>query len=350
MLRTLVAIVLLASSLTACERTTAPVRPLERDKSQSIRSPLFGDAYAVTVLPFIPAGINDLGVIAGTSGSVPNPTDAVTYYNGVMTTLPRVPGLGGQYEARGINNSGSVIGTVQGGPGLYWPTPNATPMQILGSPLVVEPSAINNFGAFVGTYRTPNFLYQAFRDTAGILGGLVITPPLFQDAWAVDVNDSGTIVGYGRVSGGPMQALRWRRGALNPTMLGAGMALAIRSNGDIVGVGSDQQTPVMWTAAGVLSQLPVPAQSLPEDISSQGRIVGRTLNTATVNPHQPWTYLSGSPAWLPLPNLANTFVIRNLRVNRCGSIVGTQILTNGTSVGLLWTKLTCDGELPIATL
>jgi hypothetical protein len=145
-----------------------------------------------------------------------------------------------------------------------------------------------------------------------------------------------------------MQALRWRRGALFPTILGAGMAFAIRGNGDVVGVGSDLQTPVMWPAAGGVLQLSAPQQSYPEDISSNGRIVGRTLNTASVNPHQPWTYMNGSATWLPLPNLANTYVLRNLRVNRCGSIIGTQILDDGTSVGLLWTKLTCDGELPTA--
>src|SRR5262245_34437227 len=74
-----------------------------------------GSGYTAQILPLIPAGINDSGVIAGTVG-----LNAASYQNGVITLLPHANGVVGLYEADAINNDGAIAGNVVNGPGMFW--------------------------------------------------------------------------------------------------------------------------------------------------------------------------------------------------------------------------------------
>src|SRR5215211_8353333 len=92
-------ILLVASSLVACDAATPPTEPAAKPDALIFST---STGYGATLLPLIPAGISDSGVIAGTLG-----LDVARYYNGVLTPAQRDPVYGGSYEARGINNHGA---------------------------------------------------------------------------------------------------------------------------------------------------------------------------------------------------------------------------------------------------
>jgi hypothetical protein len=147
--------------------------------------------------------------------------------------------------------------------------------------------------------------------------------------------------------------IRWDSGAAHvPKFLGVGQATAIRGNGDAAGTNANPAfvPPEFtytrhWVFPGtVASALPGPQRSSVDDYSDPGRIVGFTFPFSPDNPRRAWTYFGGTTTFLGVPSNAGvTTAVEGLRVNRCGSIVGTQVLTTGLRTGLLWTKsLTCD--------
>jgi hypothetical protein len=181
---------------------------------------------------------------------------------------------------------------------------------------------------------------HAFRWTT--FGGLVdITPPGYQFAAALDVNDAGYAVGYGWLPGGHVQALRWNPAGVATVLVGD-EAMAIAENGDAIGAADGFATTRRWTLAGQYSPLAGPQASNPSDISVPGRIVGWTYAYASINPHRPWTVFNGATTWLPVPNAASVQNVVDLRVNACGTIIGTRIDNSGAMTGLMWSKFWCD--------
>ncbi len=83
---------------------------------------------------------------------------------------------------------------------------------------------------------------------------------------------------------------------------------------------------------------------------------GRRRAPRHAHPYKPWTSHAGPLTWLPVPaDGPSTIsdVYTNLRVNTCGSIVGSQALRftagNDTVIefnGFLWTKPDCDPAPP----
>lgn len=335
------AILLLASSsLVACDAPTPPTEPAAKPDALFV----IGTGYSASVLPLIPAGISDSGVVVGSVG-----LDVARYYNGVLTVATRAPGLAGDYEASGINNHGAVIGRIPFGRGLFWRAVNQVPYQII-SPTnsTVLPFSVNGSNLVVGSFNHSSGATHAFLWTTSF-GFRDITPAGFQTAVAFDINDAGVATGYGWVDGGSVQALRWRvdglTGAFTVAVLPGAVATgrAVNPGGTVVGTSDGFTTTKLWTLGGGVQSFPGPQAAEPEDYSSQGRVVGYTYRHSTINPHRPWTVYQGSTTWLPIPNAAITDNVSGLRVNACGSIVGTQVFTDGSQQGLIWTKsLTCD--------
>jgi probable HAF family extracellular repeat protein len=327
-----------ACTVAACTDPTAPPPPTRPDPEP--RPALVGQGYTVSPLPLIPAGINDAGVIAGNLGG-----NAARFHSGVLTTLPRVPGLYGTYVARAINSLGGIVGHVVSERGLFWPSPTGAPIQILpnnGTTGPVLPLAVNRAGAVVGSFNAYGNVH-AFRWTPN--GPFLdITPAGFVLAVAFDVNEAGYAVGYGWKSDNVLRALRWAPNAgAAAVILGVGQATVIRNNGDAAGTNQLFTTTLRWPFSGGVVSLPGPQVSAVEDISENGRIVGHTYRASPINPHRPWTNYNGSTLWLPVPNTGHTDAVDGLRVNRCGTIVGTQTFTTGSRVGLRWDRsFTCD--------
>jgi hypothetical protein len=340
-------------ALAACDTLTDPAPAARPALAVAATTALIPVAYAPTVLPLIPAGINDGGAVVGTLGSF-----AARWTGGAPVTLPTHTDWNGSYEGRAINKRGSMVGNVVGGPGMYWTDTDVAPI-VIKSPAdpdynrAVTPRAINNSEVVVGSYehfdkeRTPDL--HAFRWTEG-KGLEDITPGGYDHAVATDINDEGYIVGYAWLSGQRSDAVRWKPGATSVEVIGKlARANAVRSNGSAVAVGTTVgtlnaylDTPWAWSLPAQSGPLTAPQQSEVTDVSNSARVVGYAAFYATVSPGRPWTTFDGGTTWLPVPNERETDRVVDLRVNACGSIVGTQRLVGGGRVGLLWTKFQCD--------
>ena len=336
--------------------------------------------YTALVLPFTPAGINDSGVVGGAQvGNI------VSWNNGVTTIFPVPPDIVLAVSGGAINNAGSVIGQAQNR-GLVWirpVPPDCTTTDCMlpiefhapnSAPLTLN--AINDSNVVVGSFQVPASTtpfsptpqQHAFQwsPTGGFRD---ITPRGWLSAVATDINDAGEISGYGvgpdlvsqfairlsTVDGRPPLAI------LSPL----GEADAIANTGRTAGPGEGgvpeictvptTTTPSRCVAITATSAPRVPAPTSVEDLADTARIVG-VGSFGTDHPNKPWTAQAGTVTWLPVPaDNGNTIsdVFSHLRVNTCGSIVGTQdlqFMVGSTRVletqGFLWTKPSCDPAPP----
>jgi hypothetical protein len=351
----LVPTLLAAAALAACDAPTAPAsaaRPaLARAAGASPVAAPIPLGYSAWQLDFAPAGINDDGVVVGTKSG-----HAVRWESGALATLLPHLEWPGQYEGRAINRGGRIVGNRVAGPGMYWESAAHAPQAIVSSYFAdynraVTPRAINWQNVVVGDYqhidqrRTPDT--HAFRWSPG-RELEDITPPGYDHAVALDVNEWGYVVGYAWRDGQLPDAVRWAPDAGNAAVVLAtrAEAAAIRENGSAVGAAQSPwlyiDAPWGWTLAGQSGALAAPQNSHVDDVSNPDRVVGATRPYAPVNPGRPWTTFAGETLWLPVPDERETARVDGLRVNACGSIVGTQHRANGTRVGLLWTKFHCD--------
>ena len=116
------------------------------------------------------------------------------------------------------------------------------------------------------------------RVDLGTLGGA--------SSYAADVNSGNVIVGWSETSTGTTHAFRWSaaRGMVDlGTLSGDAMsrAVAVLDGGQILGVSGngDQWAPVVWSASGSISALPIPfipssTMALPTGFNSRGDVVG----------------------------------------------------------------------------
>lgn len=350
---------LAACALAACDDSPPPVTaPAAGGPAASLRpadpTTATPPSYHYTRLPFVPSDINDSAVIVGYLGS-----DAIKYRHGAYTTLPRYPGIPGDYQATAINNKGQIAGTVGVGHALFWPRSGQPPVLIAPADPQeakgqVLPEAVNDAGVVVGSFSQPTAdggsVTRAFRwSQAG--GWEDVTPILFTSAQALDVNADGTVVGFGwgYLTDLKVVALRlppngsaaqWQRLDVAGTA-----AQAVAPNGDAVGTADYFGTVRRWPSAGGQAPLAAPANSSPDNVSRAYRLVGHTYRYGTPS-HRPYTVFKGVTTWLPIPDSANTDKVYRLRVDRCGSIVARQVYLNQVEGGLFWTKSRCDAVTP----
>ena len=107
---------------------------------------------------------------------------------------------------------------------------------------------------------------------------------------ALDINNSGTIVGYAETlgAGGPVHAVVWNNGiAKDLGTLGGTRSMAYSINGDGTIVGwadtGNTQTAALWESSGQIHNLGTPVgyagQSAATSISDGGQVVGYAYNT-----------------------------------------------------------------------
>jgi uncharacterized membrane protein len=157
---------------------------------------------------------------------------------------------------------------------------------------------------------------------------------------ALDVNDSGVIVGYGADASGASVALRWTAAdtGWTYTLLGAGAAVAINNSGLIVRRDYDRVNRVWhsWVhlASGAVVDLgPVYVT----DISDNGTIIGSVTDSLWKSTEVAWRQVStaiwGSPQPLPIPpGYSNVWL---MRINAAGDVAGTAY-TDLTGVPVVW--------------
>jgi probable HAF family extracellular repeat protein len=193
-------------------------------------------------------GRNATGLIAGFATSHCTGT-AWTMQNGVLTTLPPLPG-GTQDAAYAVNDAGLVVGNSESGGtttvhAASWQGGVARDLGALPGGLWAVADAVNSSGVAVGastlnggTFATGDRHAVVYQN--GTVTDLTPSLPALEDAVALAINDTGAIVGA--VNG---SATIWVGGVatdLNTVITGApgvrlGQAVAINASGVIAANG-----------------------------------------------------------------------------------------------------------------
>jgi probable HAF family extracellular repeat protein len=196
-------------------------------------------------------GINNSGQIVGESDIDPMASwqpHAFLYSGGTMADLGTLPG-GSISHAKGINNSGQIVGssTVAAGQthafsysGGMMTDLGAIVLAIGQGTYTSDARGINNLGQIVG-YASYFYGYQAFLYSGGKMTNLGVLPGM-SESCATAINDSGQIVGYSDWTYFPFtECLAFLYSVDTMTDLGvltgmrASKANAINSSGQIVG-------------------------------------------------------------------------------------------------------------------
>jgi probable HAF family extracellular repeat protein len=241
--------------------------------------------------------------------------------------------LGGSYSvAFDINRTGHVVGGADG-PRVETPFHHAFrfsngAMQDLGpggaAPRDSQAAAINASGAAVGWFYDSSFERHIFLHDDG--GGFRdVSPAGVADAEALDINDSGRIVGVNNVTG---EAIHYDGGTWSTLALTSGAttgrAEAINNNGQIAG---SMRMPDGWSHAfrhegGVtedLGTLPNGKSSFAYAINDVGQVVGQADTGPPSFEQKPVLYEDG--AWRDLGNPAGSLFTRPWDIDNCGRIV-----------------------------
>jgi probable HAF family extracellular repeat protein len=137
----------------------------------------------------------------------------------------------------------------------------------------------------------------ATRVDLGTLGGA--------SSYAADINSGNSVVGWSETSAGTTHAFRWSAaegmvdlGSLPGDPMSRALAVldgGMQGRGDILGVsgGNGRWTPVVWSASGSISALPIPlipgfATALPAAFNARGDFVGSDVG-GTGSQHG-WTW------------------------------------------------------------
>lgn len=160
----------------------------------------------------LPQDINDLGQVVGGTAST-----AFLWQNGTFTDLGALS-PGAVSSAYAINNTGTIVGTSNGGFPVRWVNGQISSLPVPNGVIQPRPVDVNDAGDIIGwgTSSAPGALYASAFWRNG--------QPLLLPAWpgatqtlARSINDSAEIVGEGPiVAGGPQHALKWTITTGNP--------------------------------------------------------------------------------------------------------------------------------------
>lgn len=234
------------------------------------------------------AGINNAGVIAGSSGS-----DAVVWQNdGQMQVLPRIAGA--SYAlAEAINDNGQVAGA-SGAHAVTWQDGQVVVLPSFSSESSSVAVGINANGSMVGVSYSEGYRPRALIWQDGQMQHLSSGP--YSYAGAIDISDNNTVAGYVDKGGNIDQAARWDDGQLtlldDPAGAYSTRAFGVGVDGLVVGTsfisGSSMATLWEGTQALSLQSLLIDANgwnlSQALDINASGQIIGwGTFNGAPVS-------------------------------------------------------------------
>jgi probable HAF family extracellular repeat protein len=260
---------------------------------------LFADSYAFTPIDVpgststLVTGINDAGQIVGTyTTGLGTATNAFVYSNGAYTTI-QPPSNSSFYSIGGINNSGQIVGALQGNSGGFIDTNGV--FSTIPSPggryTSLQPLGINNSGQVTGILN---------YNPAGVVGFLysngavsTVNAPTAGLSYAFGINNSGEIVGY-TFSGNPIDGTAQETAFVNVggnattlTVPGASgsQALGINDAGQIVGsysISGVSGSNGFIDSNGVFITLNAPgaANTSLVGINAAGDVVGNSANGA----------------------------------------------------------------------
>ncbi len=208
-----------------------------------------------------PAAINNNGVVVGSIWSSGPP---LMWNNGALSRLPGWTSSGSAY-IKDINDSGQIIGSynraafVQAG----------TTMQMLQPYFSygTNPEAINNFGVVAGTAKNPNDYNQAAVWNEGVITYLgTLTGDPQDSSYGLGINDLGQVVGRSETFGSAHHAFFYDPASgtmvdLNQFLLPDSewlyleVALDINDSGQIIGIGRGKDRSI---TAFLMTPTPIP--------------------------------------------------------------------------------------------
>jgi probable HAF family extracellular repeat protein len=308
---------------------------------------------AITDLQLLPGGffssaraINDTGKIVGTANDSTGALYTVEWVNGQVASIPGL-GPAALSVPTDVNDSGEIAGYYAlGGQrlGIYWDAQNnpfLLPALPGGTTAFTDVSAINNSGFIVGrsAQGPPNFFGHAviwlgntFQTDLGFAGSGTYSE-------ALDINDSGVIVGVAGFSSTVTHAFRWQSGQYTDlgSWPGAGpysKAYGINNAGTIVGLNSNVAS--VWKN-GAVSALPMPpgisAFTPAIDINDAGDIIATGSKGYPIEVGVLWR--NGQP--IDLGTLPGGTISRAYRINEAGEIVGEANAADGFFHAVKWT-------------
>jgi probable HAF family extracellular repeat protein len=344
--------------LAACQDTSTPLVTQPQASVETAAT-----AYTVQGLP-IPASalfgeandINDAGVMAGWHSNS-NVWSAVMWdaAGTTMTDLGKLPGFQSAL-AKGINNSGTIVGYVlaagfAASKAFIW-TPTAGMKALTGiGGSAGNAYASNNGGIAIGCFSRASGSIEAAKWLPN--GSVVdINPPGAGYSEARAVNDLGDIVGVVVKLPKRERAYLWRHDGVEIDLGTLGgvrsYANAVNNSLAIVGV-SERPFPLPPIAFGWRQTTGMKAltswggNSEALGLSDLNRAVGKqTISAGVLGLTQRL-----STGINTLPDLANKGFPFSAATasNRCGTVVGSSVSpspTSGNSVPVLWRKATCD--------
>jgi probable HAF family extracellular repeat protein len=159
-----------------------------------------------------PQDINDLGQVVGISTSTTNfNSTAFSWQNGSFTNLGALV-AGAASSATAVNNTGTVVGTSNGGFPVRWVNGAIQSLPVPAGVIQPQPVDVNDAGDIIGwgTSSAAGVLYASAFWRNGV-GYLLPAWPGATQTMARSINNNGEIVGEGPlVPGGPMHALLWK--------------------------------------------------------------------------------------------------------------------------------------------
>lgn len=224
----------------------------------------FADAYA----------LNDEGWVVG-YGNFTGNNEAFLWRDGVMQPLGRLPGAytsGGS----GINQSGQVAGSSSTQPFLW----QGGVMQPLpGGTSYAHANAINNAGTVVGDADGRAVIWQN--------GQMQTLPklPTLSGSIAIDISETGVVVGSGYTSQYTSQAWRWSNGQLTQLSSGSARGAGATSVNDLgnaagfVELGGNLDQAARWDSDALilLDQLAGTNSARAYGINNSGIVVGSSF-------------------------------------------------------------------------
>jgi probable HAF family extracellular repeat protein len=245
--------------------------------------------WRLSELELLPGGrhgsasaVNDAGVVVGRSDTLDDTNHAVLWREGRAIDLGTLGGWNS--AASDVNAHGTVVGWSETEPGVHagrvpfiWRDGSMVSLVTLGAHADFVPVSINDREWVVGSSRTKEGLTHGFVWQDGEMVDLgTLVRGVYQTSHAVDIDNSGRVVGYATVDNMNTVPVMWEDGQIRRLTERFGAASAINSRGQVVGGLSTGPESFLWSDGDLTVIGPIASEmnAQAHGVDRDGRVVG----------------------------------------------------------------------------